>query len=149
MYPKHYDYYSITITLSLLPYNYYAQRASETISYCFGWCHTLGIANNSQATAQHFLSIPAQDPAAFCLKHSVLTSKHSVYLHWLVHTRVHTHRHSLYFSLSLYTHSLFTLTCCMVRGLRGLTRKMMGRRQEREEGREGMRGNRGVIDCYD
>jgi len=37
----------------------------------------------------------------------------------------------------------------MVRGLRGLTRKMMGRRQEREEGREGMRGNRGVIDCYD
>jgi len=110
VYPKHYDYYSITITLSLLPYNYYAQRASETISYCFGWCHTLGIANNSQATAQHFLSIPAQDPAAFCLKHSVLTSKHSVYLHWLVHTRVHTHRHSLYFflSLSLHTHSLYT-----------------------------------------
>ena len=140
MYPKHYDYYSITITLSLLPYNYYAQRASETISYCFGWCHTLGIANNSQATAQHFLSIPAQDPAAFCPKHSVLTSKHSVLTLACTQACTHSDTHSIFLSLSLYTHSLFTLTCCMVRGLRGLTRKMMGRRQEREEGREGMRG---------
>ena len=61
-----------------------------------------------------------QQPSTFCpslhriQRHSVPNTvylhRNTVCLHWLVHTSVHTHRHSLYFSLSLSLHTLSLYT---------------------------------------